>query len=481
MSAINRVWYGDRLWYLLNIPTPEMREIFKDYNHATLKDKRKLYRKKIREGIELMPSVPKDYKETDTPEIIRSRLTGKPQDSTEQIENVLINQRTRDYLHKLLDKTLDKTNINPEHVGKFRVTAGSHEGYIKNSDGEIEYTKDLKNGSIALIVEPEKFTPQWNPIHQPMADIHPLQSDKSVARSKGVKTCVILPDPQIGFRKFVDGSTDPFHDDNAISIALQVIADLKPDKVVCLGDFLDLPGFGKYEQSEDYAHTTQLAIDYGYKLLGMIRATVPKSEIVVIEGNHDRRIEKSIRTNSMYAFGIRRADDITDWPVFSIPYLLSFDKLNIKYVEGYPAGKYWINENLQCIHGHIVRQPGATAAAVVKAETASTIFGHINRIETAYETQNIYGGARANLAHSPGTLCRIDGGVPSFKGSTGLNGRPIKSFENWQHGLAVVDYKEGNAPFSLHSVYINTHQNYETTVNGKLYTPDKDIIKRLNS
>lgn len=481
MQAINRVWYGDRLWYLLNLTPDELRKIFTEHKWETLRNKRKLYRREIKKGNEVMPPKPKDYSFGDTPEEIKACLDEQTKEGSNNVSELLIDQKARAYLHKLLDETLDKTNINPATVDKFRVTAGSHEGYIKNNDGEIEYTKKLRKAGINLIVEPEKFKPKWNTIHTPLADIFPIKQAVKIPNDRKIKTCVVLPDPQIGFRKFVDGSTDPFHDDNALSIALQVIADLKPDKVVCLGDLLDLPAFGRFEQTEDYAHTTQLAVDYGYRLLSMIRATVPNSEIAVIEGNHDRRMEKSIRTNSMYAFGIRKADDVTGWPVFSVPYLLAFDKLNIQYIEGYPAGKYWINENLQCIHGHIVRQAGATAAAVVKAETVSTIFGHIHRIETAYDTQNVYDGARANLAHSPGTMCRIDGGVPSVKGSTGLDGRPIVSYENWQNGLAVVDYQEGKKPFSLHSVYINTHNGYETTMNGKLYLPDKKIIGALNN
>lgn len=472
MQAQNRTWFGDKLWYLLNLPPELAREVFNDYSPETLRSKRKIYRKKIREGVEQAPQRPRDYSINEDAAQIRERLLNKKVEKDDAKES-LIDLETRKYLHELLDETLDKTEIDPENIQRFRMTTGTHEGYIKNAEGKLEYTRKLRRGGISFVVEPKKFEPKWNPIHQPLADVHPIKMTSAKKRKGEIKTCVILPDPQIGYRKFVDGKTDPFHDEKALSIALQVLADVQPDKVVCLGDFLDLPAFGKYEQTEDYAHTTQLAIDYGHTLLATIRATLPKAEIVVIEGNHDRRIEKSIRLNSMYAYGIRRADDVTGWPVFSLPYLLAFDKLNIKYIEGYPAGKYWINENLQCIHGNIVRQPGATAAAVVKAETVSTIFGHIHRIETAYDTQNVFGGARANLAHSPGTLCRIDGGVPSYKGSTGLNGRPIISYENWQQGLAIVDYEDGNKPFSLHSVYINTFQDYKTTVNGKVYIPKK--------
>ena len=403
--------------------------------------------------------------------------TGK---EVEDAAKEVVDQDHRKYLHTLLDTTIDELNIDPASISKLKFSSGSHEGYIKNSEGEIEYTKKLRRGGLHLTVEPKDFKPKWTPVHTPMADIVSFKTETKINRPRDLKVCVVLPDPQIGFRRFRDGTIDPFHDDNAISIALQIIADLRPDKVVCLGDFIDAPMFGRFEQSEDYAHTAQLAINYGYRFLGMIRALVPNAEIVVIEGNHDRRIEKNITSNSLFAFGLSRADDIQDLPVMSIPNLLAFDKLNIKYVEGYPAGKYWINENLQAIHGHIVRQAGATAAAVVKSETVSTIFGHVHRIETAYDTQNTYQGARANLAHTPGCLCRIDGGVPSAKGSTQLDGRPVISYENWQNGLAVVDYKD-TGTFNLHPIYINTFMGYETSFNNKLYVPRKDIIKQLNS
>lgn len=477
MQAVNRKWYGDRLWYLLNLQPQELRQIFQDQTWENLKNKRKLYRKQIRERKESVPPMPADYTPSDTPDEIRGRLDGAPTKTENEVRKLLVDQSQEDRLVRSLKETIKQLNIDPSFVKGFRVNIGSHGGFIKDGNNEIEYTDQIPNQKVSLIIEPEKFKKKWEPIdHAPVAAITPIKVSANL-RAKGQKLCVVIPDPQIGFRRFVDGSVDPFHDESALSIALQVIADLQPDKVVCLGDYLDLPMFGRFEQSEDYAHTAQLAIDYGYKLLAKIRASVPKAELVVLEGNHDRRLQNSINNSNMSAFGIRRAEDVTGWPVFSVPYLLNFDTLKVKYVEGYPAGKYWINDRLQCIHGHIVGPPGQTAAKVVKAETVSTVFGHIHRIETAYDTQNVYNGARSNLAHSPGCLCRIDGGVPSAKGSTGLDGRPIKSYENWQQGMCLVDYEDGDAPFSLHPIYINTFQGYKTTVNGKLYTPDLSVLE----
>lgn len=484
MDGINRKWLGDKLWYLVNLETNKLKEVFPEYSWDGLRAKRKKYRKILREGKELPPPIPVDYKPSDTALEIRERINEfeKLRENREVIADAtqdLIDIQMRQKLHDLLDRTIDKANINPAHVSKLRLNTGHHIGYIKNSDNEIEYTEPLEKANISFVVEPEKFEHKWVPIDHVICDVSYIPEPKQFKKTK-MKTCVVLPDPQIGFWKYQDNSLDTMHDENAISVALQVVSDLKPEKVVILGDLLDVAMFGRYGQEAAFAHTAQMAINYAFRMIAMIRATLPSSEIVVIEGNHDRRLENYVKTNSMNAYNIRRADDTTGWPVFSVPYLLSFDTLNIKYIDGYPAGRYWINQNLQCIHGHIVRQAGQTAPAVVKTETVSTIFGHIHRIETAYDTQNVYGGARANLAHSPGALCRIDGWVPSVKGSTGLDGKPVTNYENWQNGLAVVDYEEGNGPFTLHSVYINTHQGYKTSYNGKLYTPDKKLIKELN-
>jgi hypothetical protein len=55
---------------------------------------------------------------------------------------------------------------------------------------------------------------------------------------------------------------------------------------------------------------------------------------------------------------------------------------------------------------------------------------------------------------SPGCLCRVDGAVPSVKGSTDVNGRPVVYYENWQQGMAVITYKpEGS--FHVDLVHID--------------------------
>lgn len=472
MGAQNRKWYGDRLWILDNLPANDLRKIFNKHSWTSLKDKRKLYRRKFKDGEEVRPDQPAWFNPSMTPEEIREQLEAIPERSAEDIEDILVGQQARREYHRLLDEAIDKANIDPSRIKGFRISTGSHVGYIKNSENEIEYTKELPRQNITIAVDPRSFEPKWDIVAPPMGEIKPISKLKR-DRDPSSKICVILPDPQIGYRKFRDGSLDPFHDNKAVSVAMQIVADLQPDKIVWLGDYLDLPMFGTFEQSEDYAQTAQMAVNYGYKLLAKCRATVPDSEIIVIEGNHDRRIEKSLMKNSMAAFGLRQAeiDNMQEFPAFSVPHLLRFKELGVQYVEGYPAGRYWINQRLQCIHGRLVRQAGSTAAAVVKEETVSTLFGHIHRIEQAYITQNVHDGAHARFAHSPGCLCRIDGAVPSARGATDLNGRPVTNFENWQQGLSIVSYNDGDGSFNLENVYINTIEGHRAVYGGKLYLP----------
>lgn len=348
---------------------------------------------------------------------------------------------------------LEKSGIPLEEVGRIeKVRLGTYQMVTKDNEGE-PHVHDLEANSLIL-------TPAWadGPKWPVVQQARPTLIRPTTVRRRtpsGMKTAVILPDPQIGFRRLPDGALDPFHDERAMAIALQVITLTQPDVIVNLGDYLDFPMFGRFVQEPAFALTAQMSIDRGHKFLAEQRAAAPDSHIVVLEGNHDRRLQNFIINNAQAAFSLQRANQPSSWPVMSVPFLLRFEELGVEYVDAYPAGRYWLNDRLNCQHGHIVRSNGSTAKAIADDERVSSIHGHIHRIEMHYKTVNVRDGGRTNLAMSPGCLCRIDGTVPSTKGSTDIMGRPVTSFENWQQGLAVVTYQEGDSPFGLEHVYIN--------------------------
>lgn len=280
---------------------------------------------------------------------------------------------------------------------------------------------------------------------------------KAPAFLKGWKTAVILPDPQFGYRQ-IGTELDPFHDEAAIDVSLQILSavasDTRVDEVVNLGDFLDLPAHSRYEQHPTWQQTTQDAIYAGTEFLAKQRATCPDSKIVVLEGNHDKRMSDKILNLISASYGLRRANFPDDWPEMTVPSLLGVKEMNVEWLDGYPARKYWLNDWIKCIHGTIVRSSGSTASAYSRSERTSTIFGHIHRLEAHHTTQQDRHGAVRLFAATPGCLCRIDGAVPSVKGAMDLTGRPIKNYEDWQQGMLVLHYREDDPRYSLNMIHI---------------------------
>lgn len=294
-----------------------------------------------------------------------------------------------------------------------------------------------------------KLTPTWEPVHKatPVTITAPKEHKQPKTKHR---VSVSLPDPQIGYRN-IDEQWLPFHDEQAISVALQIVSYLadtdRVDEIINLGDFLDLPAQGRFEQEAAFANTTQSAFDRGHKFLQEQRAAAGKhAKIVLIEGNHDRRLEKFIQTNSASAYGLKRAN-ANELPVMSIPYLLRLDEIGVEYIDAYPAGAYWLTKTLRAIHGNKARSNGSTAAAYTNADPhISTIFGHAHRLELQSKTVFDREGSIKSVAVSPGCLCRVDGAVPSVNGSTGVTGQPATYWENWQQGI-VVTTLEGEEAF----------------------------------
>lgn len=375
----------------------------------------------------------------------------------------------RQQLHRKLDELLDETNAAPGAVRGMRVA--TWDAMHKDDLGVA-----VKTRMYGVKLDSARWMPEWPVVQQAQPVCVGVQlPERTPIEQAYSRKAIILPDPQIGYRLYEDGTYDPFHDAAALDVALQIIHAVDPDLIILLGDYLDLAPFGKYEQEAAFARTTQKALDFGHEYLATIRA-ITGAEMVLLEGNHDRRLEKMVTRNAMEAFGLRRAGDVTGWPVLSLPHLLRLDELGVGYIGGYPAGSYWINDRLKCIHGSVVRSSGSTAKAVSDAERVSVIFGHIHRVETQYRTSDVREGGHTRLAHTPGCLCRIDGAVPSVKGSTDLRGRPVEHYEDWQQGLSVVSYEPGDGPFALESVFINTLEGHKACYGGRIYQPGAFLL-----
>lgn len=300
-----------------------------------------------------------------------------------------------------------------------------------------------KLNNVRPVTAKDAHAPAWPLIH-PAAPVTVTIAHRPVQPARSLKLALKGADTQIGFRRLADGTLDPFHDTAAMDVFIQAAVKLQPDKIQILGDFLDLASQGRFAQEASFAQTTQEALNAGHRFLASLRAACPDAKIVVIEGNHDKRMQNFIEANAVAAFGLKRADMPDSWPVMSLPYLLRLDELSIEYVDAYPAATDWDNDTTRNIHGTKVNSRGSTTSQYVfELPHLNTWAGHTHRVEVTYRSVI---GARGEPVESysanPGCLCRVDGAVPSVNGAIGTDGVPARVVENWSQGLGMAYYND---------------------------------------
>lgn len=366
---------------------------------------------------------------------------------------------------------LERKGISPSDVGRINKVS-FYQQVTKDEAGDV-VVHDLQ----AIQLSPSwEEGPEW-PVIQPGPKIQLQKSKTKVSRPKGWEEAVIVPDIQIGFyKKSIDGNElEPIHDEKAIAVALKVIEDIQPNQIVLVGDNLDFAEFGKYLTSKPFQQMLQPAIDRATMLCAQLRSAAPNAKIHWIAGNHEARMARYIQTNAMASFGLTNGklpeESRAKWPVMSVPAICRMDEFDINYVPGYPESYIALNENLMVIHGHKVTSNGSTTTKYLNDAHVSVIYGHIHRTEYAYRTRLSKNGPRTVMAASPGCLCRIDGAVPSTKSGADEFGRPmLMGAENWQQGLAVVQYQPtgvGNEWFNYEPMWIYNGRGF---LRGKEYS-----------
>ena len=331
---------------------------------------------------------------------------------------------------------LERNGIDVDDIGRVQ-KVNLWQGFHKDADGEAQVV-DL----VGVSLSPSWETgPQW-PVIQPGPTYRLPTTKPTTVQATGWSTAVILPDMQVGYFRTAANDLEAIHDEAAISIALQVTKRADPELVVLVGDNLDGAELGKYRTSPAYQRTTQAAIDRLALLAAQLRHAAPRARIVWLAGNHEERLPNYILDNAVAAYGLRKGNAPDSWPVLSLPYLCHFDDNGIEFLPGYPASMFWINDRLRVIHGDKVASGGSTAHKYLANEKVSVIYGHVHRREYAARTRQERDGAVEVMAASPGCLARVDGAVPSTKGGTDLDGRPLTRVEDWQQGVGVVNYHD---------------------------------------
>jgi hypothetical protein len=311
--------------------------------------------------------------------------------------------------------------------------------------------------------------PAW-PVVQPAAPVEvTVNAPIEPIDRAGLKLSMKCADPQIGFRALPDETYEAFHDWDAMMVFAEACRQEQPDSIIILGDFLDLASQGKYTQEAGFARTTQKSIDTGFKWLSILRSLCPNAQIVIVEGNHDKRMQNFIEANALAAFGLRRADMPNEWPTMSLPYLLRLDELNIEYQDAYPAATHWDDDHTRNIHGTRANSKGSTMSQYANdLPHINTWAGHTHRAEIIYKTvMGPRGEAIETYSANPGCLARTDGTVPSVHGSLHADGTSARIVEDWQAGFGSLLFDgKGQSWPQVHRI-----RDGRAVYNGRIITP----------
>lgn len=114
-----------------------------------------------------------------------------------------------------------------------------------------------------------------------------------------------------------DSHAHPSYDNKRFEWLGKLILDLKPDVVVHLGDFSDMPSLSSYDvgtkgfEGKRYSKDVECAIDAQERMFHPLRRAkkkLPQMEMLI--GNHEYRINRAISYNAAQLDGVISIDDL---------------------------------------------------------------------------------------------------------------------------------------------------------------------------
>lgn len=347
-------------------------------------------------------------------------------------------------------------NMTPELAQEFQ-EQGFHVGFIKNAEGEIEYTIPLPNAKRRGYVDPEQFTPAE------AAKITPTKRKRAERLGRQI---LVWGDSQIGYLRTYDGEGNdelvPTHSEEALSVLTQLNAVERPDFVVNLSDTVDLAELGRFDPASDSFHRTLgPSFQRAHDLYAQLRADNPDARLIEVDSNHTTRVQKSMMKRYPEWYGFRLPGE--DYPMMSYYRLANLAHVGVEFISGYGAAEYVHGEEygdpIIFKHGtHSSSSPGATVRKEAgQNPTTHVVRGHGHSYE--HITQTTRDG---NYLHyiQLGTTCQTTGNVPSYHSAVDDFGHPVKNQENWQNQVMMItDYENGSYQFDIIDI-INGVANY---------------------
>lgn len=229
----------------------------------------------------------------------------------------------------------------------------------------------------------------------------------------------------------------PFQDERALDVLRQIARDLQPDVLVCIGDVFDFFELSEFRPPEDIEPDIQETLNAGVQhLADMVSIASPK-RAYFLGGNHEDRWDRMLlqarrdpRFRQLLKLPkIRRSLDF--------PEVLGFEDLGYDY-RSYTSGGPVI-ENNKLLYTHGDRTGNWVGKAMLDKYGKNVMFGHMHRIQN-YTKRDLKG---QEAGWCIGCLCTLE---PHYD-----------IFANWQHGFAIVNWKQiaGEWFFSVEQIRIH--------------------------
>jgi predicted phosphodiesterase len=223
----------------------------------------------------------------------------------------------------------------------------------------------------------------------------------------------------------------PYHDAEALKIAIDWIIENKCNCIYLNGDILDFYQLSDFLK-DPHKPTMKKEIELGRWFLKSLRQTFPNIPIYYKIGNHEMRFERWMKVKGFEFLGMDE---------FKLSVLLGFAENHIIEIDKYTVAHAG---DLRIIHGHEYRTSGGVQPArLLYLKTKSNVLaGHYHRI-SEYIDRNI--DNKFHGGWSTGCLCELS---PDYMPNN-----------DWCHGFArVLVYPDKSFTVDNHKI-----------INGKLH------------
>lgn len=178
----------------------------------------------------------------------------------------------------------------------------------------------------------------------------------------------------------------PYHDQRAVDVVKKILHDVKLDRIILNGDWIDARRSGAYptiDKTDKTINKLKYEMAQAQGLLKEFKRDVKAKEWIWNDGNHEFRIERTLMRDPKVVEILEIASVQT---ALAIPGLMNLDDLGIKYTGRYPKG-CWLHpqldahRNVWVEHGYkVCKKSGYTVSSLIPERMASCITNHVERL-----------------------------------------------------------------------------------------------------